>query len=1060
MATRARVKRKTGTQKKRAWAKFLTPAFDSQLRAVIGLSPNWHYWEQDQNFRFTLMIGSVFERFDPRPYLGKTRWELGLMPVSDGGNWGRHKAALKQRKSFRDFVFKRVSSDGELQFFSASGQPVFDDHGRFNGYRGISKDVTKRVQRERRLVIEQRVAQVLAEATRVSEAVPRIIRAICETLGWACGARWEFDDENRTLRCIETWGLGTPGIDQFLATTKRLPPRPMKGGLIRRACASGKPQWIRNVTEEKTFLRAPYAAQAGLRSAFAFPIKAGTRVIGAMEFFSLEIHQPDAELLNGAVYLGGTIGQFWQRKKAEAAALRLGRMYAALSATSDATMRATSPEELYRRVCNAAVHGGGLDSCAVLLADRDAPSMRIVARTGADFKLPGNVRIPFDEKRPQGPGLLGTVMRTRKPCVRNDLRDTEHALPWPAEYKQPGRRAAAVLPILHGSAVIGVLAFHSRERNAFDEEIVRLLERIASNISFALDNFDRAAARAAADKALRRSDERFRALAALSSDWYWEQDSEFRFTRFGRHGQAEGDPAVHRLIGKQPWQVGTADGGWDSHRAALAAHLPFRDFVMQSKARDGTLHYFAGSGEPVFDDHGRFCGYRGVARDITEKKLAEERIEYLATHDGLTGLPNRVMFSQLLSLTIESARRHERHIAVLFVDLDRFKVINDTLGHDAGDELLREIAARLKQTLRASDIVGRLGGDEFVVLLPEVRDTRQAAAVARKILAATMKPITLLGQECRVTASVGIAMYPADADDEQSLMKNADIAMYLAKEQGRNTCEFYSQEIRTQSLERLALEAGLRHALEHDRFLLQYQPKIDLTSGVITGVEALLRWDHPDRGLLTPAQFIPLAEETGLIVPIGKWVLNAACAQAVAWQRLGLPPIPMSVNLSARQFSDENLIKDIAAALRRSGLAPQLLELEITEGMLMQSMERIMKALAAIKDMGVRLAIDGFGAGHSSLTQLRRFPIDTLKMDRSFVCDLPQDPEGNAIAKAIITMGRSLSLTVVAEGVETEAQAAFLRACACDQMQGYSFSKPLAPDKFAELLRTHSPAAS
>jgi EAL domain-containing protein (putative c-di-GMP-specific phosphodiesterase class I) len=310
-------------------------------------------------------------------------------------------------------------------------------------------------------------------------------------------------------------------------------------------------------------------------------------------------------------------------------------------------------------------------------------------------------------------------------------------------------------------------------------------------------------------------------------------------------------------------------------------------------------------------------------------------------------------------------------------------------------------------------------------------------------------------QECRVTASIGICMFPAEAQDEQALMKNADIAMYRAKEDGKNNYKFYSEEMNIHSFERLALETSLRRGLERSEFVLHYQAKLDLHTGKINGVEALVRWQHPDLGMVPPAQFIPLAEETGLIVPLGKWVLVTACAQNVAWQQEGLPPLHMAVNLSARQFSDEDLVKDIAAALESTGLRPELLELELTESMVIQNTERAGRVLAEIKKMGVRLAIDDFGVGYSSLTHLKRFPIDTLKVDRSFIRDLPQNAEDKALTEAIIAMGKSLNLTVVAEGVETQEQQTFLRDRACDEMQGFFFSKPIPSGEFAELLRKH-----
>jgi diguanylate cyclase (GGDEF)-like protein/PAS domain S-box-containing protein len=438
-----------------------------------------------------------------------------------------------------------------------------------------------------------------------------------------------------------------------------------------------------------------------------------------------------------------------------------------------------------------------------------------------------------------------------------------------------------------------------------------------------------------------------------------------------------------------------------------------------------------------------------------QRKRAEERIQYLATHDGLTGLPNRVMFSQLVNAAIRTARRHRRQLAVLFIDLDRFKAVNDTLGHEAGDRLLQEIAARFRECLRESDVVARLGGDEFVVLLQEVNEAEQVATVARKILSAAIKPVTILAQECRVTASIGICVYPEAAQDEQSLMKNADIAMYRAKEDGKNNFQFYSEAIKVRSLERLSLESSLRRALERDEFTLHYQAKLDFNTGAITGVEALLRWQHPDLGMVAPAQFIPIAEETGLIVPIGRWVLQTACAQNVAWQREGLPPVCVAVNLSARQFTDQDLLKDIADALEQSGMTPALLELELTESLVMRDPAQASRLLAAIKRLGVRIAIDDFGVGYSSLAQIKRFPIDTLKVDRSFIRDIAHNAEDRAITEAVIAMGKTLSLTVVAEGVETQEQRTFLLDHACDAMQGYHFSRPVPQAEFASVLRQH-----
>ncbi|MES2352860.1 MAG: EAL domain-containing protein [Pseudomonadota bacterium] len=560
-------------------------------------------------------------------------------------------------------------------------------------------------------------------------------------------------------------------------------------------------------------------------------------------------------------------------------------------------------------------------------------------------------------------------------------------------------------------------------------------------------------------EALRQSEARFRDLIELSVDWYWEQDEVFRYTMMAGGILKKIGFKQNEFIGKKRWEqpgIVVAEGHWETHKAVLAAHEPFYNFAYQWVDESGKLVHVISSGLPIFDNQGNFKGYRGIGRDVTEQFLSEERIRYLAYHDGLTGLPNRVRFSEILNHSLHLASRHNKKLAVLFIDLDRFKNINDTLGHEAGDILLQEAGKKLKDCLRKNDTVARLGGDEFVVLIEEVVDTNHVITVAQKVLAAMIKPFKLVGQELRVTASVGVSMFPEDGVDEQTLMKNADIALYRAKEEGKNNYQLYSEKMNAFSFQRLALETSLRRALERDEFLLHYQAKLDLRTGKVTGMEALLRWQHPDLGMISPAQFIPIAEETGLIVPIGKWVLATACLQNKAWQDEGLPALRVAVNLSARQFFDDSLVQDISQILTETRMSAGCLELEITESMVMRDPERAVRLLCELKAMGIRLAIDDFGVGYSSLATLKRFPIDTIKVDRSFIRDIPGDAEDKALTEAIIAMGKTLSLTVIAEGVETQQQYDFLREKSCDEFQGYYFSKPIDKDKFAELFREHT----
>jgi diguanylate cyclase (GGDEF)-like protein len=449
-----------------------------------------------------------------------------------------------------------------------------------------------------------------------------------------------------------------------------------------------------------------------------------------------------------------------------------------------------------------------------------------------------------------------------------------------------------------------------------------------------------------------------------------------------------------------------------------------------------------------------------LVQEVEHHRISAEKNELLAFYDSLTLLPNRALFHKLLSHCLANAHRYENKFAVFFIDLDRFKNINDTLGHEAGDKLLQEVGARIKSCVRQSDVVARFGGDEFVVLLSQIDEAGSTEEMARKILASVSRTLSLQGQDCRITASIGIAVFPFDGQDLEQLLKHADAAMYQAKGLGKNRFARFCETLNSKTLERLTLESSLRHALLREEFELYYQAKVDSTAAYITGVEALIRWNHPDFGIVSPIEFIPIAEETGLIVEIGKWVLHTACVQNVAWRRAGMPPMIMAVNLSARQLADPSLLNDVAAILEETGMAPEQLELEITESMVMQDIEKALVVLASLKDNGIRIAMDDFGTGYSSLFTLKRIPLTTLKIDRSFIQDIPGDADDRSLTRSIIEMGKNLGLTVVAEGVETKEQAAFLTENMCDELQGFYFSIPLPAKEFAAALKSSAMGAA
>jgi diguanylate cyclase (GGDEF)-like protein/PAS domain S-box-containing protein len=443
-----------------------------------------------------------------------------------------------------------------------------------------------------------------------------------------------------------------------------------------------------------------------------------------------------------------------------------------------------------------------------------------------------------------------------------------------------------------------------------------------------------------------------------------------------------------------------------------------------------------------------------IAGIAIERKQSEDRIHFLANHDALTGLPNRALFKDRLAQALLYAQRYDRRVTVVFVDLDNFKIVNDSLGHNVGDELLKIVASRMVDCVRATDTVVRLGGDEFVVLLlDQPKSADIISPTVQKLRAAIAEPVNVDGHDLRVTGSIGIANYPDDGADADVLLANADAAMYRAKEIGRDNFQFYTPALNTKAHEKFLLQEELRNAVVHSQFVLLYQPQVDLRSGRIFAVEALIRWKHPTLGMVPPMKFIPIAEETGLIVPIGDWVLHEACRQNKAWQRAGLPHMNISVNVSARQFKEKNLIARVVHALQDSGLEAKYLELELTESLIMQDVDQAVETMKELQNLGVQLSIDDFGTGYSSLSALKTFPVARLKIDKSFISDLSTNENDKAVASAVISLGQKLNLRVIAEGVETDDQVAFLREHNCDEMQGYYFSKPIAAQTIEELLR-------
>lgn len=655
-----------------------------------------------------------------------------------------------------------------------------------------------------------------------------------------------------------------------------------------------------------------------------------------------------------------------------------------------------------------------------------------------------------------GTSAIAQALATRRPAVANYFASDMSPTPWREEAMRCGFYSKLVLPMGDGDAMIGVFNVYASEPDAFDAQEVALLVSLAQRVSVQLRSHRDRSGRQAAEAALRLRERAIEcsANAVIISS---AQAPDFAIEYV--------NPAFERITGYVASEVIGRNSifllGNDLEQSGLheirSALLEKREgkAVLRNYRKDGSLFWNDLYVAPVKDDDGWTTHFVAAMSDITPMKQYETTLHKLASHDVLTGLPNRALLQDRLETAIAFSSRNGHSVWVVLVDLDRFKFVNDTMGHQAGDALLKIVSDRLQASVRESDTVARLGGDEFVLVLPECGDgpSGYPSDVIDRIMEAINQPLKIQGSDFFLSCSVGIAVYPNDGDDATSLIAHADVAMYRAKELGRNTFQFYTPAMNDQALERLRIEGELRHAIELNELILHYQPQVDLQSGAIVGVEALVRWNHPILGMVQPGSFISLAEETGLIIPIGAWVLRTACEQAKAWHEMGFTDLRIAVNLSARQFTQSSLLESIKTTLQETGLTPQFLEIELTESSVMTDIERNILTLRDLKSLGIQLSVDDFGTGHSSLAYLKRFPIDTLKIDRSFVRDIAINRDDASIVSSIISLAHHLKLNVIAEGVETQSQMDILRAQQCDEMQGYFFCKPVPADQIEALLR-------
>ncbi len=924
-----------------------------------------------------------------------------------------------------------------------------------------------------------------------------------------------------------------------------------------------------------------------------------------------------------AVRMVGTISDISERRLAEQKLSRLHDLYSALSQTSQAIVRMADPMLLYQEICRIAVQHGHFHLAWIGLVDPADRRVHPAAVFGSGQEGVRAALISIDETLAEGRGGIGTAIRENQYTVCNDIFAAPHMQPWHVPARRDGFHSFACFPFRRDGTPIGSLNLYAAETDFFDQALIDLLEEMASDISFAIDNHAREQAREKIEVALAHSETLKTAILSSALDCIVTVDHEGKILGFNpaaertfgytsaevigrimsevlvppairlyhdrgladyvktRHSKilnrrieqsamhadghifpveltvvpihagprpmftaflrdiserkrneelqagqnrilsmiasgmaladiideltafvaAQANPALCSTMLLEPGSnvlrgvainslppaykaffaevplgpQGSCCGLAASRGEAVistdtmagASHSPAEALAVQHGIRAiaswpipgkhrkvlGTfaLHY-PQPGAPSDRDRQLLDIATNLAGIAIESRESDERIRSLAHYDGLTSLPNRFLFKEFLEHAIHASRRHQTQFAVFFVDLDRFKIINDTFGHDAGDRVLAEIAKRFAGALRKSDTVARMGGDEFYVLIEDLPEVQYVSQVAQKLLQEASRPFFVDQQECQLTASIGIVVSPDDGTDAQTLLKNADIAMYRAKHMGKNAFQFYANSKDMHAADRMGLEARMRRGIAQNEFVLHYQPKVDLRTGAITGLEALVRWQHPERGLLAPVHFIGMAEETSLIVPLGRQILEIAFRDALQLQARFSQPLRIAVNLSARQLDDVDFLGDIKRLLALPRPRPMLLDLEITESMVMPNPEQAVRVMSELQAMGIHMVIDDFGTGYSSLAYLKRFPVHSLKIDRSFVQDIPNDPNDTAITQAVIAMGHSLGLRVIAEGVETEQQMLALQRFGCDEFQGYFFSRPIGLDALCTLL--------
>jgi len=968
---------------------------EERFRNLTELSSDW-YWEQDKNFRFTMFSDNLHRRLGPtmESLLGKTRWELPTLNMTEA-DWAVHRALLEAHQPFRDLQWHRLGQDGKLQIASISGKPIFDADGQFRGYRGIGKDITESKRSEEalrrfRASMDMSDDMILLIDRKTMRFVD-VNEAVCRNLGYS---RAEL------LRM---------GPDEILPM-----PREEFEHAYDEMIATGATQALRSFYRCKDGSTLPFESRRRvMRSGDSWIIVATARDIRE-RIAQEEALRKSNERFDMAVRATNDVIWDWDLVTDEIWwNENYTKVFGLTRDTADRTIQSwyqgIHPDDQGRVI--AGVH-------------------RVIGAGGENWS---------DEYRFRRQDGGWAHVLDRGQVIRDDSGRAVRMIGAMADIssrKQAEER-------IHNQAMRQRLIAEFGQQAFASTDVDDVLKRAVELVSVSL----------AADycTVLELDRDGKQLLMNAASGWPEEVRAR-RVVPIRPGGRLE-----YVLSHREPLIIEDLPNDQrfpESPLLKLGVRSGIQVPIFGTAGTFGILSAHARAERRFGPDDASFLqSVANILAVAIERKHAQERLERLAQFDSLTGLPNRHLFHDRLLKTMAHARRSGSPMAVLFIDLDRFKLVNDTQGHSAGDKLLQEAAARLLQCVRSGDTVGRFGGDEFGAIVSDLAKPGDAGVVAQKVLDALAEPFTLDAHDTYVSASIGITLFPADGDNPEALVMNADTAMYRAKEQGRNTYQYFTREMNERALARVKMEAALRRAIDHKEFLLLYQPKVDLKSGFICGFEALLRWQHLEKGVVLPGEFVSVLEDTGLIVQVGEWVLQEVCTQIRAWQREGLAVRPITVNLSARQFQQKDFEASVRHVLREAGVDPSLLQFELTESLLMSDPVGAARTLRGLKDSGVKISVDDFGTGYSSLAYLKRFPIDALKIDYSFVRDITSDPEDAMITLAIIGLAHSLKLKVVAEGVETQEQLELLAANGCDEIQGYRFSAPTTAEECAKMMR-------